>query len=207
MEVENERNENGFKVIFIGDASVGKTSIINKYVKNEFKDKNQSTIGADIFYKEVELDKEKVNLTIWDTSGQERYNSLISSYFRGSRGCFIVYDISDINSFNNLEKKFQLVKDYANEDVIIILVGNKSDLEEKRKVKTEEGKKFAEGKSCLFFETSAKNNENLDEIFKLMSKKIYESFGNSYKSKEIKKVTLNEHSSENIDNEKKGCCS
>ena len=114
MEVENERNENGFKVIFIGDASVGKTSIINKYVKNEFKDNNQSTIGADIFYKEVELDKEKVNLTIWDTSGQERYNSLISSYFRGSRGCFIVYDISDINSFNNLEKKFQLVKDYAN---------------------------------------------------------------------------------------------
>ena len=153
------------------------------------------------------MDKESVKLIIWDTSGQERYNSLINSYFRGSRGCFIVYDISDRNSFDNLEKKFDLVRDYANEDVKIILVGNKNDLEGQRKVKTEEGKNFAEKMACPFFETSAKNNENIDEIFKLMSKKIYESSENPQILKEIKKVTLNEHSSENIVIEKKGCCS
>ena len=207
MEVENERNENSFKVIFIGDASVGKTSIILKYVKKEFNENYQSTIGAELNNKEVILDKETVNLIIWDTSGQERYNSLISSYFRGSRGCFIVYDISDRNSFDNLETKFDLVRNYANEDVKIILVGNKNDLEEQRKVKTEEGKNFAEKKACPFFETSAKNNENIDEIFKLMAEKIIESSKSPHISKEIKKVALNEHSSQNIDNEKKGCCS
>ena len=164
-----------FKVIVIGDKSVGKTAIVNRYTKEEFYDNIQSTIGADYTSKIVQLDDEFVKLNIWDLSGQERYSSLFSVFFRDAKGCFIVYDISKKESFDNLNKKFNLIKNIAefeNRDIAIILVGNKKDLEEERKVTTKEGEEFANKMGCHFFETSAQNNENINEIFEKMLNEI-----------------------------------
>ena len=164
-----------FKVIVIGDKSVGKTAIVNRYTKNEFYNKYQSTIGADFYSKKVEFGYESVKLDIWDLSGDEKYNQLFNAYSKDIKGCFIVYDISKKESFDNLNKKFNLIKNIAefeNRDIAIILVGNKKDLEEERKVTTKEGEEFANKMGCLFFETSAQNNENINEIFEKMLNEI-----------------------------------
>ena len=191
MDEEYGRKNKAFKVIVIGDISVGKTAIVNRYTKEEFYDNIQSTIGADYTSKIVQLDDEFVKLNIWDLSGQERYSSLFSVFFREAKGCFIVYDISKKKSFENLEKKFNLVKEMAekeNVDIKIIIVGNKKDLENKREVTTEEGKQFAKKKKCPFFETSAWSNENIREIFIKMAEEINKSASKSQPPEDDKKA-------------------
>ena len=191
MDEEFEEKDKTFKVIVIGDTSVGKTAIVNRYIKEEFYDDIQSTIGADYTSKVVRLDKGSVKLNIWDISGHERYGSLFSVFFREAKGCFIVYDISKKKSFENLENKFNLVKELAekeNVDIKIIIVGNKNDLDNKREVTTEEGKQFAEKNKCPFFETSARNNENISEIFQKMADEINKSDSKFQPPKDDKKA-------------------
>ena len=181
---EEERNENKkmFKVIFIGDASVGKTAIINRFVKETFDEDTQSTVGADLLSKEIKLDKESIIINIWDTGGQNRYLGLLPTFFKDSKGCFIVYDISNKETFKNLGDKFDRVYEMAEngegdeKNVKIILVGNKSDLEKDREVIIEEGKEFAKKMKYPFFETTALNVENIDQIFEYMVKEKNESY-------------------------------
>ena len=130
------------KVLLLGETKVGKTCIIERYVGKEFNTNMQSTIGVSCFYKEVEVEKEKFTLNLWDVAGQEKFHSLTKLYFRGAQGCFIVYDIFNRDSFNKLERWFNKVA----EDIPIILVGNKIDIEGKRIVSEKEGKDFTKKK-------------------------------------------------------------
>ena len=209
MKEEEEGIKKTFKVIFIGDESVGKTAIINRFVKETFDEDTQSTVGADLLSKEVKLDNESVKICIWDTGGQKRYYDLLPIYFKSSKGCFIVYDISNKETFKNLGDRFEKVYKMAENgeeyepNVKIILVGNKCDLEKDREVTKEEGQELANQMKCPFFETSARNDVNIDQIFECMAKEINESYDEDEKRKEAKAIKLDENPNKRIQDEAK----
>ena len=150
-----------FKVIFVGDAGTGKTSFINRIIENEFNEYYEPSIGVDFMSKNVRFKGNNIRIQIWDTSGQEKYKGLIPSYIRNSSIVFIIYDVSNRTSFENIPKWIDFVKSIEN--TTLILLGNKIDLN--RKVETNEGKKLAKDKGILFFESNAKSNENIKKIF------------------------------------------
>ena len=160
------------KVVIIGNMSVGKTSFINQYVNNTFHSYNESTIGASFFSKVSKVDPTKeiennlIKLNVWDTAGQERYYSLIPMYYRETKCVIIIYDVTDSFSFQKIKDKW--VPDlYEHVDVntLIVILGNKIDLEDKRKVTYDEGKKYADENNFMFNEISVKNNINVEETF------------------------------------------
>ena len=121
-----------FKIIVVGESNVGKTNIISRYLKDEFKLDVINTLGVELGTKYLNIHDKKIKLQIWDTAGQERYHAITSAYFKGSQGCFIVYDITNENSFDNVDKWFENAKKLANKDASIILIGNKCDLEDRK---------------------------------------------------------------------------
>lgn len=163
-----------YKMIIIGDSGVGKSNIMTRYVKNEFRNDTKSTVGVEFGSKKITVGGIDTKLQIWDTAGQERYRSITSSYYKGSKGCFIVYDITNESSFQNVEKWFEETKRTAEKNLSVVLVGNKSDLEGERKVTKEMGEEKAKNLECPFFETSALSNINIDSIFQAMAENIYE---------------------------------
>ena len=150
------------KIIFIGDISVGKTSIINVLTGYKFNDEYEASIGVDFFSKTIKYKGKTIKLQIWDSAGQEKFRSLIPNYIRGSSLVFIVYDITNKKSFNNLKSWIDFVNNIENSNIVI--VGNKIDLENKREVSIEEGQKFCEDKNYDFFEVSAKDGLNLNDM-------------------------------------------
>ena len=150
------------KIIFIGDVSVGKTSIINVLTGYKFNDEYEASIGVDFFSKTIKYKGKTIKLQIWDSAGQEKFRSLIPNYIRGSSLVFIVYDITNKKSFNNLQSWIDFVNNIENSNIVII--GNKIDLEDKREVSLDEGKKFCEEKNYDFFEVSAKEGQNLNDM-------------------------------------------
>ena len=136
-EVEDNNYELLYKVIIIGDTCVGKSNILSRYLKDEFREDSKSTVGVELGTKFVKIKGTGAKLQIWDTAGQERYRSITSSYYKGSHGCFIVYDITSETSFENVDKWFEQAQKEASKDVSIILVGNKCDLENEKKVSKE----------------------------------------------------------------------
>ena len=150
------------KIIFIGDISVGKTSIINVLTGYKFNDEYEASIGVDFFSKTIKYKGKTIKLQIWDSAGQEKFRSLIPNYIRGSSLVFIVYDITNKKSFNNLQSWIDFVNNIENSNIVII--GNKIDLEDKREVSLDEGKKFCEEKNYDFFEVSAKEGQNLNDM-------------------------------------------
>ena len=126
-----------FKIVLIGDSGVGKTNILSRYINNEFSLATQSTVGVEFGSKIIKKNGKVIKLQIWDTAGQERYKSITSAYYKGSRGAFVVYDITRKTTYDNIDKWIGELKTNGSEDVLIMLVGNKSDLEEKREVITE----------------------------------------------------------------------
>lgn len=158
--------ELSFKMIVIGDAGVGKSCLTMKATKNIFEDFYSATVGFEFFTFNVQLDNKYVRLQIWDTCGQEIYRSLISSFYRSSALAMMVYSIDDMNSFLHIDTWVKEVKSQGHPDVKIFLIGNKADLEEKRKVPTERAQKYAEeNKFNFFMETSAKTGYNAKEVF------------------------------------------
>ena len=160
--------EINFKITVIGNSGVGKTCITNKGVKNIFSHKYQSTIGMEIYSLYVKLDNRIIKLQIWDTCGQEIYRSrsLITNFYRSSSLAIIVYSIIERESFADLDLWIKELKINSSPDTKLILVGNKLDLEERREIKYEEGKKFAEDYDFIdFFETSALTGENVKKMF------------------------------------------
>ena len=141
-----------YKLVFLGDQGVGKTCIINRFVYDSFDRNYQATIGIDFLSKTVHLDDSKgVRLQLWDTAGQERFRSLIPSYIRDSSVAVIVYDVANRQSFLNVAKWIDEVKQERGENVVIAIVGNKTDLVEEREVETEEGERFARSLRCTNF--------------------------------------------------------
>ena len=154
-----------YKIILCGDP-VGKTSFLSRYIENIFIDNPQSTINLDFSFKVIELeDGKKVKLQIWDTPGDASFKSIARIYFRGAHGIILFYDISDRESFKDLNDWLDLIKNSASESPHIVLVGNKIDLEKEREITAEEGEKFAKNNGLLFFESSAKTGKNVDLIF------------------------------------------
>ena len=150
------------KIIFTGDIAVGKTSIISVLMGQKFTAEYEASIGVDFFSKTMKYKGKIIKLQIWDSAGQEKFRSLIPNYIRGSSLVFIVYDISNRKSFENLSKWIDFVNNIENSNIVI--VGNKNDLKDTREVTLEEGQKFCEEKNVEFFEVSAKEGTNLNKM-------------------------------------------
>jgi len=155
-----------YKLVFLGDQSVGKTSIITRFMYDTFDTSYQPTIGIDFLSKTMYLDDKTVRLQLWDTAGQERFRSLIPSYIRDSSVAVICYDITNRDSFVNTSKWIEEVRAERGKDVILMLCGNKNDMEEQRAVSYEEGEGKAKEYEMMFIETSAKAGSNVKALFR-----------------------------------------
>ena len=161
-----------FKLILIGDSYVGKTNIMSQYIKKEFSLNSKSTVGVEFGTKIIKLQDKIIKAQIWDTAGQERYKSITSAYYKGAKGAFIVYDITSKTSFDSVDKWIQDLNLYGDKNVTLLLIGNKSDLEEKRKVKKEDGEEKAKSFGLGFIETSACTGDNIDKAFETLLMEI-----------------------------------
>jgi Ras-related protein Rab-11A len=204
-----------YKIVIIGDTNVGKSNILSRYLTNEFTSNTKSTVGVELGIKFLKIKNTSTKIQIWDTAGQERYQAITSSYFRGSDGCFIVYDITNETSFNNIEKWFDKIHEENDKEIPVIIVGNKCDLENERKIPTEKAKEKAQNLKCAFYETSALKAINIEQIFEELVNTIYDKTGGNKSDDDIhieivnenKGVNINsENNEENGDNNKKGCC-
>ncbi|XP_018586117.1 ras-related protein Rab-6A isoform X2 [Scleropages formosus] len=155
-----------FKLVFLGEQSVGKTSLITRFMYDSFDNTYQATIGIDFLSKTMYLEDRTIRLQLWDTAGQERFRSLIPSYIRDSAAAVVVYDITNVNSFQQTTKWIDDVRTERGSDVIIMLVGNKTDLADKRQITTEEGEQRAREQNVLFIETSAKTGYSVKQLFR-----------------------------------------
>jgi len=155
-----------YKLVFLGEQAVGKTSIITRFMYDTFDQAYQATIGIDFLSKTLYMDDRTVRLQLWDTAGQERFRSLIPSYIRDSSAAVIVYDVTNKTSFENTKRWIDDVRAERGDDVVLALVGNKTDLAEERQVTTEEGEARAKEHGLLFVETSAKAGMNVKSLFR-----------------------------------------
>ncbi len=161
-----------YKLVFLGEQAVGKTSIITRFMYDTFDTTYQATIGIDFLSKTMYLDDRTVRLQLWDTAGQERFRSLIPSYIRDSSVAVVVYDITNKSSFQNCDKWIEDVRAERGTEVVVMLVGNKTDLNDKRQVTTEEGEAKAKKLNVLFIETSAKSNHNIKQMFRKLAESL-----------------------------------
>ena len=171
--MEDENYEMMFKVVLVGDSFVGKTNIMSKYLKNEFHDDSKATVGVEFGSKQFNIEGHTIKVQIWDTAGQERYKAITSAYYKGAKGAFIVYDITRKNSFESVEKWVSDVTAVADKNVTIVLIGNKSDLEDQRQVTKDQGEEKSSKLEIAFLETSAFSGENLDKAFEMMINEVY----------------------------------
>ncbi|KAM9001829.1 ras-related protein Rab-13 isoform X1 [Sarcophilus harrisii] len=161
-----------FKLLLIGDSGVGKTCLIIRFAEDNFNSTYISTIGIDFKIRTVEIEGKKIKLQVWDTAGQERFKTITTAYYRGAMGIILVYDITDEKSFENIQNWMKSIKENASAGVERLLLGNKCDMEVKRKVQREQAEKLAREHGIRFFETSAKSSLNVDEAFSSLARDI-----------------------------------
>ena len=191
-----------FKIMVIGESKVGKTSVIKKYTQNKFGGVYLTTVGVDFQDKIINIDDKKIRLQIWDTAGQERFRNITKNYFNSSNGFLLIYDITDKDSLEHLNFWSAQIQLNAPEKSKCVLVGNKCDLEGSRAVSTEEGKMYAEKNKIKFFETSAKDGTNINEVFEYLANEIYKE-----QKMEMRSVTSSQVlSKEQTFKKKKKCC-
>ena len=176
-----------YKMIFVGDQGTGKSCILNRFANNQFDDQYQATIGLDFQSKNVLIKDQDVRLLLYDTAGQEKFRSLIPMYIRESHIVLFVYDITRKESFDSIPKWFSDVLDIKSNEAVFVLIGNKIDLENERKVSFEEGKKFADEKNIIFGEVSAKTGDGFEILFR---EHIFELIYIKFKKDFEKKVLL-----------------
>ena len=218
-----------FKYIVIGDPSVGKTNLLLKFTQNKFTEDYQATIGVEFGAKNVAIKGKQYRIQIWDTAGSEHFRSITRSYYKNSVCAFVVYDITNRESFRNISKWIEDVQDNSPKSINLVLVGNKIDLVDQREVAYEEGEEFAISKGILFGETSAKTGENVDNIFIKSAESIIRKMDeNNYNldsencgivrgdKEKMKEFNYKNNQNQNIElevtknlkgNQKKGCCS
>ncbi|XP_018939696.1 ras-related protein Rab-5C [Paramisgurnus dabryanus] len=161
-----------FKLVLLGESAVGKSSLVLRFVKGQFHEYQESTIGAAFLTQTVCLDDTTVKFEIWDTAGQERYHSLAPMYYRGAQAAIVVYDITNTDTFTRAKNWVKELQRQASPNIVIALAGNKADLANKRAVDFQEAQAYADDNSLLFMETSAKTAMNVNEIFMAIAKKL-----------------------------------
>lgn len=167
-----------FKYIIIGDTGVGKSCLLLQFTDKRFQPVHDLTIGVEFGARMIHVDQQQVKLQIWDTAGQESFRSITRSYYRGAAGALLVYDITRRETFTHLSRWLEEARQNGNPHMVIMLIGNKSDLEHRRQVTVEEGEAFAEEHGLIFLETSAKTAANVEEAFVNTARKIYENIQN-----------------------------
>ena len=209
---------NAYKIVTLGDSGVGKTNIITRYVENRFDENSKPTIGVEYFQKDLKVssdgEDEIIRIRIWDTAGQERFRGIAGSYYRKASGVLVIYDITNKESFLNVEKWLDEIRVYTEGEIDIILLGNKSDLIKERQVTLQEGLDLSKKKKLVFFETSALTNEDgiINSIFEELSCKIHA----REKNKRINGGVYSDEKEEKTNNlsidltkktqDKSGCC-
>ena len=178
---KNEKNENKkediltFRIITLGDSGVGKTSIINRYVKDIFNDNNASTIGINVSIKEIYFNQQKINLKLIDTCGQEKYHALTKSYLKNADACFFIFALNDKESFDNIKKWMELFNENNSiKDIPKMLLGNKNDLQ--KQIKDNLIQEYAETNEINYFETSAKDKKNINESMEELGQMLYKQY-------------------------------
>ncbi|KAH9791405.1 ras-related protein RABA1a [Citrus sinensis] len=194
-----------FKLVLIGDSGVGKSNLLSRFTKNEFNLESKSTIGVEFATRSLRIDNKVIKAQIWDTAGQERYRAITSAYYRGAVGALLVYDVTRHATFQN----------HTDPNIIVMLIGNKTDLRHLVAVSTEDGKAFAEQESLYFMETSALDATNVEnaftevltQIYKIVSKRAVEAGGNGTASTlPSKGETINVKDDSSV-LKRIGCCS
>jgi small GTP-binding protein len=192
-----------FKLVLLGDTSVGKSSIVIRFVKGQFSEYQESTIGAAFLTQTVPVQDCTVKFEIWDTAGQERYHSLAPMYYRGAAAAIVVYDITSQESFHRAKSWVKELQRQGSPDVVIALAGNKIDREEEREVAAADSKQYADDNGLYFIETSAKTNVNVRELFLAIARQLpKESTGGDADSPFI----LDENDYAETDKKSGGCC-
>ena len=175
LDEENEKKYDYiFKLILIGNSCVGKSSIIQRYIQKTFNDEYTCTIGVDFFMKTLDINDNLIKLQLWDTAGTEKFKSITTGYYRGANAAFIVFDLTSRISFDSVSDWIQNYYNYSNpnSEKNVVLIGNKSDLKENREISDEEINKFAINNNIKYFETSAKNGNNIEECFYYIAEKL-----------------------------------
>jgi len=194
-----------FKLLLIGDSGVGKSCLLLRFADHTYTESYISTIGVDFKIRTIDLDGKTIKLQIWDTAGQERFRTITSSYYRGAHGIIVVYDVTDMESFNNVKQWLAEIERYACEGVNKLLVGNKCDLVQKKVVDYDMAKAFADSLDIPFLETSAKNATNVEKAFLTMAAEIKNRIANQPQVKAPAKGNV-VVSGEQVQSSGGGCC-
>ncbi|EGC34956.1 Rab GTPase [Dictyostelium purpureum] len=190
-----------FKIILVGESGVGKSSILVRFTDNTFTPHFAPTLGVDFNVKTIRNKEtgQTVKLQLWDTAGQERFKSITQTFYRGSHGVIVVYDVTDPKSFERCKNWVEDINQNTQDGMIIILVGNKSDLASQRKVTFEQGQQMAEQLKTKFLEVSAKENSGITQVFDILVQDIEATMRNSEVAQ--KQMDLNQ-----MNGQKKSCC-
>ncbi|KAK1288421.1 Ras-related protein RABA2a [Acorus calamus] len=162
-----------FKVVLIGDSGVGKSNLLSRFTRNEFCLESKSTIGVEFATRTLQVEGRTIKAQIWDTAGQERYRAITSAYYRGARGALLVYDVTKPTTFDNVSRWLKELREHADSNIVIMLIGNKTDLKHLRAVATEDAQSFAEREGLSFIETSALEAINVEKAFQTILTEIY----------------------------------
>ena len=201
-----------FKLILIGNSGVGKSSILQRYMKQTFEESYKCTIGVDFLMKSLQIKGKTVKLQLWDTAGQEKYKSMVSSYYRGANVALVVFDITNHSSFDSLPIWIENYYKNGPEQKNIILIGNKKDMADQRQVTLEEVELFSETNNMIYFETSAKDGDNIEYVFTYAAEKLLDFYGGQNETNLKRQMTpTNDLQSQNfkeirIEEHKKKCC-
>ena len=199
-----------FRYIIVGDMAVGKSCLLLQFTDHKFRHQHELTIGVEFGGKTIEVKNKNVKIQIWDTAGQEAFQAITRTYYKGAIGALLVYDITRHETFEHINKWLNEIKANGSKDICCILIGNKKDLEEQRQVRYEEGKDLAEKNNLLFLETSAKTAENVQECFTISAERILDQITKTgvdptLPSKNVK-ISIDDDDDDKAKEEKKGCC-
>jgi small GTP-binding protein len=217
MTSNNRQTTNGqtnrtcqFKMVLLGESAVGKSSLVLRFVKGQFHEYQESTIGAAFLTQTVSVDDTTVKLELWDTAGQERYHSLAPMYYRGAQAAIVVYDITNADTFSRAKVWVKELQRQAAPNIVIALAGNKADLSAKRQVEVVDAQTYADENGLIFMETSAKTAMNVNDIFMAIARKLPKtqdtSNTNSGRGRDGQSITVTRPTNQRVGENEGGCC-